>query len=207
MIAWEIIVVTLSGYLIGSVSFAVILARRHGVDILAVGSGNPGATNVKRVVGRKAGNLVFLLDFLKGVVATGWPLLAGAWLSDPGRLALIGMISAIIGHSFSVFLRFRGGKGVAVTMGGLLVLVPLSLLIGLLVWVGVFFASGYVSLASILFALSLPLSAAIAYGTGDSRFAFVGAIAALIVYRHRANMGRLVRGEENRFTRKGKRDG
>ena len=107
----------LLGYLLGSVNFAVLVAKRHGVDILKAGSGNPGATNVKRVIGKKAGNLVFALDALKGFVSAGWPFVAGALLvsrfglgeSTPTLMQLAGFFGALIGHCFSCFLGFKGG--------------------------------------------------------------------------------------------------
>lgn len=200
-----ILVVSAAGYLLGAISFAVIIGKARGIDVLAAGSGNPGATNVKRLLGARAGNTVFFLDALKGTVAAAWPLLFGEALfagtpDDLIGLSIIGAIAAIIGHSFSVFIRFRGGKGVAVTMGGLVVILPVSLVIGLLVWWVTFKISRYVSLASILFALSLPVSTHLLGGNdGTARATFATAIAVLIVYRHRSNIARLVQGTEHRF--------
>lgn len=191
----EIILVSLIGYLLGSISFAVIISKRQGVDIFNEGSGNPGATNVKRTLGAKWGNLVFILDALKGLVAAGWPILVFNEL----RLAVIALVASIIGHSFSVFLKFRGGKGVATTMGGLLAIMPLSLLIGLVVWAIVFFLSKIVALASIIFAFSLPISALNLYGPSDPRFTLSIMLCVLIFFRHRSNLSRLLQGKENRF--------
>lgn len=204
---FEILAVTIVGYLLGSVPFAVIIARRHGVNILKEGSGNPGATNVTRVLGKRAGNLCFALDFLKGVVAAGWPLLLAALWPDEARnptgLAVLGLIAAIVGHSYSVFIGFRGGKGVAVTMGGLLSLAPLILILGLLVWIAVFYSSRYVSLASLCFGVSLPVLA-IGFEAQPVLIIFLVGIAILIVYRHRANIQRLFAGTEHRFSKKPK---
>lgn len=210
-----VILSVITGYLLGSLSFAVLVARGRGIDILSEGSGNPGATNVKRVLGKKAGNVVFVLDFLKGTVAAG----AGLWLAgDPGGIA--GAVAAVAGHSCSIFLRFRGGKGVAVTMGALLTLLPLILLAGLLVWSAVYFSTRIVSLASVLFALTLPVSAfllrfffdkggRIEGATGWTSLApslelawFAAAIGVLIIVRHRSNLIRLMKGQETSF-RKG----
>ncbi len=197
----ELLIVAVAGYLIGSVSFAVIIAKQRGVNILKEGSCNPGATNVKRVLGKKAGNLCFALDFLKGLVAAGWPLLPFLGFSEPIHLGIIGLIAAILGHSFSCFLGFKGGKGVATTMGGLLALAPFVLIIGLLTWVVLFYTSRYVSLASIGFGLSLPLSGI--FLTADTWLvAFLVALAVLIVVRHRSNIQRLLNGTENRFSKK-----
>jgi len=193
----EIALVSLIGYLLGAISFAVIVSQRQGVDIFKEGSGNPGATNVKRVLGAKWGNLVFALDALKGLVAAGWPLLV--FEDFALRFAVIGLISAILGHSFSVFLKFRGGKGVATTMGGLLAIMPISLLIGLLVWALAFFTTKMVALASILFAFSLPVSAYNLYGAGDPRFTLSMMLCILIFFRHRSNLQRMLQGKENRF--------
>ena len=119
------------GYLIGSIPFGYLIAKSRGVDILSVGSGNPGATNVKRSVGKGAGNICFTLDALKGVVSAGWPLWIPAVAPETASAApgIIGLLGAIAGHSFSIFLKFRGGKGVATAMGGLLVIMPIVVLI------------------------------------------------------------------------------
>lgn len=200
MSALEIIAVALVGYLIGSISFAYLIARRHGVDILREGSGNPGATNVKRVIGKRAGNLCFVLDACKGALASGWCLLPLLNAQDPHLLGLVGLAAAILGHSFSVFLRFRGGKGVAVTIGGLAVLMFWSILAGVLIWIGLFVWKRYVSLASIGLGLSLPLSSWL-LGYSPVYIGFAAVIALVILVRHRANIVRLMRGEENRFAK------
>ena len=195
----EVVFVTLAGYLIGSVSFAVILAKAKGVDILKAGSGNPGATNVKRVLGSKWGNIVFALDAGKGLLAAGWPLLH--WGQENQQLAILGLLAALAGHSYSIFLKFRGGKGVATTMGGLLAIMPYALLAGIVVWLVVFYSSRVVAVASILFALSLPLSTALIHSPKDPRFVLSGCLCLLIVIRHRANIIRLIQGKENTFKR------
>ena len=195
MSVFSIILFTIIGYLLGAISFAVIIARRQGVDIFKEGSGNPGATNVKRILGKKWGHAVFALDALKGFTATVLPLM----VYGDDRLAIIGLIAAILGHSFSVFLKFRGGKGVATTIGGLLVLMCPVLLVGLVVWLIIFYTKKVVGLASIFFAVSLPLSAYFIYGTEDPRF-YLGVVLALfIVGRHRSNIIRMFSGKENKF--------
>ena len=191
----SILLIAIIGYLLGAISFAVIIARSKGVDIFKEGSGNPGATNVKRILGRKWGNAVFALDALKGFAAAGLPLL----VYHDDRLAVIGLIASILGHSFSVFLKFRGGKGVATTIGGLLALMCPALLIGLVVWLIIFYTKKVVALASIFFAASLPMSAYFIYGTEDPRF-YLGVVLALfIVFRHRSNIIRMFSGKENKF--------
>jgi glycerol-3-phosphate acyltransferase PlsY len=195
MSAVSILLVTTIGYILGAISFAVIIARSQGIDIFKEGSGNPGATNVKRILGKKWGNSVFALDALKGFIAAALPLMR----YDDERLAVIGLIAAILGHSFSVFLKFRGGKGVATTIGGLLALMWPVLLIGLAVWLILFYTKKVVALASIFFAVSLPISASFIYGTEEPRF-YLGLILALfIVVRHRANIIRMFSGKENKF--------
>jgi glycerol-3-phosphate acyltransferase PlsY len=191
----SILLITIIGYLLGAISFAVIIARSKGVDIFTEGSGNPGATNIKRILGKRWGNVVFALDALKGFTSAGMPLM----VYDDDRLAVIGLIAAILGHSFSVFLKFRGGKGVATTIGGLLALMCPALLIGLVVWLIIFYTKKVVALASIFFAVSLPLSAYFIYGTEDPRF-YLGVVLALfIVGRHRSNIIRMFSGKENKF--------
>ncbi len=199
-ILW-ILVAGAAGYVCGSLPFAYWVARRYGVDILAVGSGNPGATNVRRAVGKRAGNAVFVLDFLKGTVAVLGPLLAIPNEETAALAAIVALAAAIAGHSYSVFLRFRGGKGVATTMGGLAAIVPWAVLIGLAVWVAAYYSFRYVSLASLLFALSLPVSVGILEPQPSPHlFYFSLAVAILIFYRHRSNIGNLLKGTEHRFT-------
>ncbi len=197
------IITAVAGYLLGSVPFAVIIAKCCGVDIFKVGSGNPGATNVKRTCGKFAGNLCFLLDAAKGFAAASFPYWArylGVDFAPEALRALVftGLAGAILGHSFSVFVKFRGGKGVAVTIGGLLFAMIVPIFVGLLLWVAVFYASRYVSLASIVMALSLPVAAFVFYGAAIEFYVAL-AIAAVIIYRHRGNISRLLKGTENRF--------
>lgn len=210
-------VAALVGYLFGSLPFGYLVARANGVNIFEQGSRNPGATNVRRVCGKRAGYLVFLLDALKGVFAAGWPLLlaavalgqrdivvSGVFLYGQefaGMMAIVGLLAALLGHCFSCFTGFRGGKGVATTVGGVLVLMPLAILVAAVVWVVVFYLLRYVSLASILSALTLPVAA---YFLGQPRLlvATAAVVALLVVLRHRANLLRLLNGTENRFIRK-----
>ena len=202
----------LLGYLIGSVNFAVLVAKKHGVDILKEGSGNPGATNVKRVLGKGPGNLVFALDALKGFVGAGLPYLLlrveenAAAADIHFTVCVAGFIGTLLGHCFSCFLKFKGGKGVASTIGGLLVLLPVPILIGAAVWGLIFTLSRYVSLASIALGVSLPLSCWLLplftkLTFGQPEFWFAAAIAAFNVWTHRSNIGRLLAGTENRFVK------
>jgi glycerol-3-phosphate acyltransferase PlsY len=215
--ATGIFVFALLGYLLGSVNFAVLVAKKHGIDILKEGSGNPGATNVKRVLGKGPGNLVFALDALKGFVGAGLPTLVGyviAALSIPLVIdggafihGIAGLVGTLLGHCFSCFLKFKGGKGVASTIGGLAVLLPIPILIGATLWGLVFLLSRYVSLASIILGISLPVSCWVLplftkLTFSPAEFWFAGAIAAFNVWTHRSNIGRLLNGTENRFVKK-----
>lgn len=194
------------GYFLGALPFGYWVARWHGVNIFEVGSKNPGATNVRRVLGAGPGNVVFALDALKGAVATAWPFW---WVlargGDPdGHLSLVqiaGLVAAILGHSFSCFTRFRGGKGVATASGGILMLMPIAALIVTAVWIVVFYASRFVSLASLAAAIALPF-ATWALGRPMTLVVFSGLITVLVVVRHRSNIVRLLNGTENRFVKK-----
>ena len=194
----HIVLVSIVGYFLGSISFSVLVSRGRGVDIFKEGSGNPGATNVKRVLGSKLGNLVFVLDGLKGFIATAWPFLI--FSKDISlQLGIIALVASIVGHSFSIFLRFRGGKGVATSMGGLLAIMPLALIFGVLIWLVLFYTTRVVALASIAFGLSLPLSTCFLYAMNDPRVTLGMLLGLLIVFRHRSNITRLLQGKENRF--------
>ena len=150
-----------------------------------------------RALGSKFGNIVFACDALKGFIAAGWPLL---WMGEAGlQLGIIGLIASIIGHSFSVFLKFKGGKGVATTMGGLVAIMPIVLLIGVAAWAAIYFTIRMVAIASILFAVSLPISAYWLYGSGDPRLTLGVVLGVLIVLRHRSNISRMLQGTENSF--------
>jgi glycerol-3-phosphate acyltransferase PlsY len=215
-----LLIAVVVGYVLGALPFGYLVARAHGVNIFEVGSKSSGATNVKRSVGPRAGNLVFALDVLKGCVAAGWALLAGGEATvvvpkeecvfGQGRtvagegwihLGLAGLVGALLGHSFSCFTRFRGGKGVATAAGGFLVLMPWATLAAAGAWALTFFTSRYVSLASIVSALVLPLAA---WGLGQPGIVvgLAAAVAVFVVVRHRANIARLVAGTENKFVKK-----
>lgn len=206
---WIAALVALAGYLLGSIPTGYVAARARGVDIRSVGSGNIGATNVMRVLGKRLGILVLLADALKGGLAAGllpWlaaalPPASGMAEGAPEWLRILAGASAIVGHNYTCWLGFRGGKGVATTAGVLLVLMPRAFGICLLVWLGVFALSRIVSLASILAALALPVSL---YAVQSSTtLVVVGAgLGVLAIYRHRSNIGRLLAGTEPRVGRR-----
>jgi glycerol-3-phosphate acyltransferase PlsY len=192
------------GYLLGAIPFGFLCAQARGINILAVGSGNIGATNVRRTIGFRAGLAVLALDIGKGFLATVWPM-AAMGAAGNQNLAALGLLGALLGHMFSVFLCFRGGKGVAVAIGGYAALAPNVLLLALLSWVVVFSVCRFVSLASLAFALMVPLCT---YLFGCSAFVNIVALAttALIFLRHMTNMRRLLAGTEPRFGEKKKND-
>ena len=228
-------------YLVGSVPFGVLIARSKGINIRQRGSGNVGATNVFRVVGRGFGVSCLLLDFLKGflpvVLATNLLRIAGETPAVPlpflwdftGELPadrqlyvhsiqVITALAAIMGHNYSIFLRGKGGKGIATSAGVLMALMPLILLGAFLVFSATFYFSGYVSLGSIAAALSIPILRHLAdhlhHIGGDKSqpslweagtwnkplMVFALIAAALAVWRHRSNIQRILAGTEDRLS-------
>jgi len=185
--------VILAAYLLGSIPFALILARRWGSDLRAVGSGNLGATNVMRASGVRAGVLVAILDMSKGAVSV-W---LAARISDGAPLPAAAGLAAIIGHIYPVWLRFRGGKGVATACGAFSMLTPLAVPPALAIFAVVVWLTQYVSLGSVLASMALP---PIAYALGSPAPAVIAAAAAsvLIVFRHRSNVSRVWLGTERR---------
>ncbi|HET7856895.1 MAG TPA: glycerol-3-phosphate 1-O-acyltransferase PlsY [Gaiellaceae bacterium] len=190
----DVILVT-AGYLIGSIPWGYVVPKLlRGVDIRTVGSGNLGAANVWRALGFKAGLAVAVLDVGKGFAAA----LLGLWAGDE-LTGLLAGIAAMVGHWRPLFLRLaRGGKMVATTGGVALALAPLACLAAGAVWVVGFLATRYTSVASMLSALSLPLFA-LAFGSSGLVVAFFAGAAVAILLLHRANIGRLLSGTENRF--------
>ena len=197
-------------YFIGSLPAGYIAARIAGVDIRAHGSGNIGATNVVRVLGKQFGYAVFLVDFGKGIAAV---LLARyvTTLSgtDEGAVevaATVAGICAVIGHSFPVWLNFRGGKGVATAIGVLFALLPIAALIVCGVWLVTFEIGRYVSLASVMAAIVLPIFVAamlFLHRLETPVFLYFSlCLMAIVVIRHRANLSRLIKGTEPRFPRR-----
>lgn len=187
-------------YFLGAIPFAVIIAKRCGVDILKAGSGNPGATNVMRTCGAGPGRLCFALDAFKGTAAVLLakhlgPAETSAWLP------VAALLCALVGHSLSVFIRFKGGKGVATSMGGMLGLMPLVLVIGLVAWLITFAISRYVSLGSLVFGVVLPVAAWL-NGETPLNIGLAVFIGVVLFVRHRTNIQRLINGTENRFERK-----
>jgi acyl phosphate:glycerol-3-phosphate acyltransferase len=184
----------LIAYLLGSIPFGYILVKHaHGTDIRSVGSGNIGATNVYRK-SRGAGIATLILDAAKGYVA----VLAAAWLTRDTGWQAMAAVAAILGHMFTVFLLFKGGKGVATACGAYLALSPQAVALTVVVFISVAALTRYVSLASIAAAASFPLAV---YLRGEPNEVLAAAIigAALIVAKHHQNIHRLLTGTENKF--------
>jgi acyl phosphate:glycerol-3-phosphate acyltransferase len=190
----------LAAYLVGAIPMTLLVARvGAGIDLRTVGSGNLGATNLYRALGWKYAIPAALFDIAKGALPT---VLLPPRLGTAAWLPLAIGAAAIVGHVFSVFVRFRGGKGVATAAGVVLGLAPIPLLISFAIWIVVLTLTGYVSLGSILGAVAFPVSAA-ALGTANPWVVPVGsALAAFIVLTHRQNIQRLLAGTENRFGRR-----
>lgn len=192
-------------YASGSVPFAAIAGAIQGVDLRKQGSGNLGATNVFRVLGWKIGLAVFIADALKGALPVLLlpPRIAGA--TTPTLWAIACGIAAIMGHVRPLFLRFRkGGKGVATAAGVFFALAPIPMLVTFGVFVAVVLATGYVSLGSLICAVLLPTLLAITQGVSSPLFLVSLVISIFVFWTHRANIGRLRRGEEHRFGKRGR---
>lgn len=202
MTIFNAILLTALAYLLGSVPFGLLISKAKGVDIRKQGSGNIGATNVLRCLGKPLGITCFVLDALKGYLpAALFPVIGKV---DPTFGILFGT-AAILGHNFPVFLNFKGGKGVATSAGVLLGVAPLAVAIGVLTWVIVFKISGYVSLGSIIAALVVVITGWVRAGKDGKTVAVaLTLLGALTIWRHRDNIKRLTAGTENKFRRKSK---
>lgn len=225
----------LFAFLFGSIPFGLIIARAKGIDIRQHGSGNIGATNVLRVIGKKYGISCLFLDALKGFIPTVIAISCIRFpeMHNPMSLTALKLFSAefpmqtaqlfqvltglfaILGHNYSPWVGFKGGKGIATSAGVLIAMMPAAILILIILWAVVFFISKYVSLASIVAAAVLPLltlwgswfHGKIQNGTWNKAlFVFTLIIAVLAIWKHRGNISRLRLGTENRFSRKPKSD-
>jgi len=213
--------IVILAYFLGSIPFGFLIAKSQGIDIREHGSKNIGATNVWRVLGKKFGLTTFILDVLKGVAAVlvaKW--IAGHWavhvplphgheridFLPPDYAGIAGALGCILGHSAPVWLRFKGGKGVATSLGVLFGMIPLVAFADFALWGVVFWLSRYVSLASLVAAVGLPvLTMAFLFlgwieGWGYLQFAWVTGL--LVIWRHWGNIKRLAAGTESRFGKK-----
>ncbi|MGC8736267.1 MAG: glycerol-3-phosphate 1-O-acyltransferase PlsY [Dissulfurimicrobium sp.] len=182
-------------YLAGSIPFGLLFARIKGVDLRGSGSGNIGATNVMRVMGKSAGFLTLLADLAKGFLPIVLLRLVGSGLSDPGILALTGL-GAVIGHCYPLFLGFRGGKGVATSAGVLLAVCPSALCVAAAIFLIVARVTGFVSAGSLAAAAIAPAGVHFFCPSGPVEL-MAWAMAVLIWWKHKENIRRLLRGEEH----------
>lgn len=189
----KLIFLIIISYLIGAIPIGYLVARSKGIDIRKHGSGNIGTTNVWRKLGPAAGLLVLAADACKGMVA----VLLGRYLAE-GNAQLLTALAALIGHSWSVFLGFQGGKIIATTLGVFILLDPVVMAIGLALWLVVVVVSRYVSLGSVIAAASLPV-VMLALARPGSNTVFALAVAAIAIYKHLPNIRRLLAGTESRI--------
>ncbi|MBK7104076.1 MAG: glycerol-3-phosphate 1-O-acyltransferase PlsY [Ignavibacteriae bacterium] len=204
-------------YLVGSIPISIILSKLvKGVDIRNFGSGNAGGTNVSRVLGKKYGILTIILDAFKGVIAVvfisrlyfgNFPFSNNTPFDDFTLIQIIAGISAVIGHIWTIFAGFKGGKGIATGLGVLVSIVTLDMIMALGVFALVVYFSKYISLASMSAAVSVPLIMIIReniFGVDIPSYhnilPFVIALALLVIYTHRANLERLINGSENKIS-------
>lgn len=186
------------GYFVGAVPFGVLIGQRTaGVDVRRLGSGNIGATNVLRVLGAQAAVLVLAMDVAKGIAA----VLIGRWLVGGNVAPLLTGVAAVIGHNWSVFLRFEGGKGVATTAGVVIASMPLTALISIFAFLITVAVSRYVSLGSLVMAALLPLVAWFLRNPAPNT-AFALVLGIMTVWKHRPNIIRLIEGSENKLGRR-----
>ena len=201
------IIVVLFAYLVGSIPTGFLLAKARGIDIRTVGSGNMGATNVFRVLGKTAGITALVVDGLKGYVAAKWLcdlLLPMLNVSNPGvELQIIAGIAAVLGHNYTCWLHFKGGKGIATTAGVYFALAWLPVTIALGTWIIVVVLTRYVSIASIASAIALP---AAVWSSPDSHSLLLKlvttALGTMAIINHKKNIQRLLNGTEDRIGRK-----
>jgi glycerol-3-phosphate acyltransferase PlsY len=200
------ILVVLGAYLLGSIPFGYLVARAKGIDIRSVGSGNIGATNAMRVLGKPAGIFVLLMDMLKG--------LAAVWLcaeilqrmnipaAEVQTARVIAGISVVLGHNYTCWLRFKGGKGIATTGGAFLALAPWAVLVAIVVFILLVLLTKYVSVGSIGTAIALPTT--IWVMTPNDLFLCIVAtlLGVMAIYKHKSNIQRLLAGTENRVGKK-----
>ena len=200
----------LAGYFLGSFPAGYFAGRLAGIDVRSAGSGNIGATNVLRVLGKRWGYPVFVIDAFKGFAAVRFAFLFATYWPEAKPygeyFAILAAMMSVAGHSFPVWLRFKGGKGVATSAGALIGLMPMAVPLVFLVWILVFETTRYVSLASVIAAIALPIVVSVL-----ARWKFVDTwaliyfsimIMLLVLWRHRSNFSRLLKGTEQRFTRK-----
>ncbi len=207
------ILTALGAYLLGSIPFGFLMAKAKGIDIRSVGSGNIGATNAMRVLGKPAGIAVLLLDAAKGFVACVLGGFISHWASDLDyfddgfyvllkRFMLVAGIFAVLGHNYTCWLKFKGGKGIATTAGVYLALAPWALLVGVVVFILALLLTRYVSVGSIAAAVALPITVWVMTPNNYFLCIVTTALGVLAIYKHKSNLQRLMAGTENRLGQK-----
>ncbi|MBU1148059.1 MAG: glycerol-3-phosphate 1-O-acyltransferase PlsY [Candidatus Omnitrophica bacterium] len=193
----------IASYLIGSIPIAYIFGRLFkGVDIREYGSGNVGATNVFRVVGKAPGLIALALDIFKGFLCATYAasfFMTLAPVARPELYRIFAGLAAIAGHNWTIFLKFKGGKGVAASAGVVIGLIPKIFWLGFLVWGIAFSLTGFVSAASIIASIVIPIFALV-FGEATEIVIFTSLLCLLIAYKHRPNITRLIKGEEKRIS-------
>jgi glycerol-3-phosphate acyltransferase PlsY len=214
----ELLLIVLVAYLIGSIPSAVIISKLfYGFDIRQHGSGNMGSTNTFRVLGWKAGLTVQLLDVAKGILAVVFavkifngllPFPNPTWFEDVTIVKMIAGVAVVIGHIWTAFAGFKGGKGINTAVGMLIGIAPVELAVAAGIFILVITASGYVSLGSMLAAIALPTTMVVRYNIFrveidgyNTMIIFSIALAVLILFAHRKNIRRLIEGRESRFNK------
>lgn len=200
--------IAVAAYLLGSIPTGFLVVKAKGIDIRSVGSGNIGATNVFRILGKPAGIFVLVFDGLKGFTACAWlsDVIIKSFAVTPGEevyLRLVAGLAVVLGHNYTCWLRFKGGKGIATSAGVLAALVPWALIITLSIWIVLFLTTRYVSLGSIAASFTLPFATLLTTKSWTLTVV-TGAMGALAIYKHKGNIQRLLNGTEGRISFKQK---
>ncbi len=201
----DYIIVAVAAYLLGSIPTGFLVAKVKGIDIRSVGSGNIGATNAMRVLGKPAGIFVLLMDAAKGFGAVWMAALLLKQMNanaDVETARIIAGIFAVLGHNYTCWLKFKGGKGIATTAGVYLALAPWAVLVGLVVFILAVLLTKYVSVGSIAAAIALPTTVWIMTPQNIFLGIVSTALGALAIYKHKSNIQRLLAGTENRLGKK-----
>jgi len=201
------ITVAVAAYLIGSIPTGFLVAKARGIDIQKAGSGNIGATNAMRVLGKPAGIFVLLMDALKGYAAVAWLSLAlleifSTSTADIETLRIVAGIFAVLGHNYTCWLKFKGGKGIATTAGVYLALAPWAVLVALVVFILAVLVTKYASVGSVAAAIALPVTVWVMPPHNLFLGIVTTALGALAIYKHKSNIQRLMAGTENRLGKK-----
>jgi glycerol-3-phosphate acyltransferase PlsY len=216
---WSYTIVALAAYLLGSIPTGFLVAKAKGIDIRSVGSGNIGATNAMRVLGKPAGIFVLLMDALKGYTAVAWltpaiynqfaPRISGYIFHMEAEMMMMVLagIFAVLGHNYTCWLKFKGGKGIATTAGVYLALAPAALGIALAVFILTILVTRYVSVGSIVAAIALPMAVWILTPHNLFLGIVTTALGALAIYKHKSNIKRLMQGTESRLGKKSSMEG